>query len=311
MEAHRVSEGVRIDCPAKVNLFLEVLAKRPDGFHEIETFMMAISIYDSILVTANTKGKLALECGWADGLVARHGREGLSPLPTGAVNLVYRAADELAREAGVDRGATIRVVKRIPAEAGLGGASSDAAGTLLALNRWWGLDWSRERLAQIAARLGSDIPFFLSPLHGEQEGGSLAAVCRGRGERIELVRRVPRLHLVVCKPPAGLSTPAVYRRCVVPTEPRRVEGVCEALVAGRFDIVGKSLFNRLQEAAESLSPQVVELRRRCDEWDVWGHAMSGSGSSYFALCRSARHARAVAARQQARNAGQVFAVTTV
>lgn len=308
MEAHRISEGVRIDCPGKVNLFLEVLAKRPDGFHELETFMTAISIYDSIFVSANTtRGKISLRCDWAGGLAGRYGQEVLSPLPTGEGNLVYRAAELLARESGITAGVSLRVVKRIPSEAGLGGASSDAAGTLLALNGWWGLNWERDRLAELGARLGSDIPFFL----GLAQRGSLAAVCRGRGEKIEPVRGLPRLHLVVMKPPVGLSTPAVFRRCSVPAQPRSVKAIQEVLERGRFERLGTTLFNRLQEPAEQLSPAVVALRQACDTWDIWGHAMSGSGSSYFAVCRSAQHARQIAARQRARGDGQVFAVATL
>ncbi len=305
MEVYRVGSVVRVDCPAKVNLFLEVLAKRPDGFHEIETLMAAVSIYDSLIVTANAEGRIQVSCDWAFGMEARrarHGDTGLVSLPPEQDNLVYRAAERLRSEAGLERGATIHLIKRIPSEAGLGGASSDAAAALLALNSFWDLGWSRQRLVGIAAQLGSDVPFFLL----ERHAGAMAAICHGRGERITKLENVLRLHIVVVKPPVGLSTAAVYRQCSVPEVPVRVASLVAALQTGQLTKVGRALFNRLQEVAESLSPQVCELRRTCERSGVVGHAMSGSGSSYFAVCRSAVQARHLAARLRAAQPGLVF-----
>lgn len=296
-----------IDCPAKVNLFLEVLAKRGDGFHEIDTLMTAISIYDSLFVTTDTEGRLRLTCDWVNGLQSRLGDAGLPKLPEEADNLVYRAAKRLADEAGISRGAHLRLVKRIPSEAGLGGASSDAAAALLALNAFWDLRWSRERLSEVAAGLGSDVPFFLQ----RHERGATAAVCRGRGERMTPVVGMPALQFVIMKPPEGLSTAAVYRQCSVPSDPRSAEQLLNALRTGQIDELGKGLFNRLQEVAEHLSPPVVELRRACEQLDIWGHAMSGSGTSYFAICRSAAQARQLTRRLRARLPGIVFHASTV
>jgi 4-diphosphocytidyl-2-C-methyl-D-erythritol kinase len=307
MEVYRFGSGIEINPPAKVNLFLEVLAKRPDGFHEIETLMMAVSIYDSLTVTANTEGRIRLTCGWASGLEARRGETELAPLPSETNNLVYKAAEHLFRRAGVSQGVAIRLIKRIPSEAGLGGASSDAAAVLLALNAFWGLEWSRERLASLAAELGSDVPFFLL---GPRRG-AMAAVCQGRGERICPIEDVPRIHLVIAKPPQGLPTPVVYGRCKVPATAKHVGPLVRALQTGNLRDVGGKLFNRLQEAAESLSDQVSGLRRACERLDVWGHGMSGSGTSYFALCRSAAHARKVAARLRASQPCQVFQASTL
>ena len=116
MEVYRVGSAIRIDTPAKLNLFLEVLAKRPDGFHEIDTLMAAISIYDTLIVTGNTEGRIRLSCSWACGLQAR--RDGLpGPLPSEANNLVYKAAGHLLHRAGISQGVAIRLIKRIPSEA--------------------------------------------------------------------------------------------------------------------------------------------------------------------------------------------------
>lgn len=281
--------------PAKLNLHLEILARRPDGFHEIETLMVPVSIYDSLRFTPRADARLLLDCRWTPGLAARLGSS-LGDLPSTENNIVYRAVDLLRREAGVEQGAEIVVVKRIPSQAGLGGASSDAAAALLAANRGWRLHWSRERLAEIAGQLGSDIPFFFF------EG---AAMCRGRGEKIDPLGRVPPVPVVVVRPPEGLSTPAVYKACQVAKHPADAQSVVASLRAGDVTGLARSMMNRLQEPAEQLSSAVVQLREAFDRTDCLGHQMSGSGSSYFGICRSAAHARRVAAQLEAARLGLV------
>lgn len=306
--------------PAKINLFLEVLAKRSDGFHEIETLMAPINLCDTLFFSPTTEGKIELACRWAspdgtkrqapshspldshrDSSCGPASAHVLGDLPPEKDNLVYRAVALLQERAGVEAGAALRLVKRIPSAAGLGGASSDAACALLAANDGWGLRWSRSRLRDLAAELGSDIPFFL---------GRGPALCRGRGERIEPVERLPRLHVVVVRPPFGLSTARVYAHCRPADTPQRVERLLTALRVGDLAATGAALVNRLQASAEALSPSAAQLARELDRLDVGGRQMSGSGSSYFALCRSARHARCVAARLRARNVGAVFAAVT-
>ena len=143
-----------------------------------------------------------------------------------------------------------------------------------------------DELASLAAELGSDIPFFLY-------GGP--AVCRGRGEIIEPVVGLGALHFVVAKPPAGLSTADVYRACRPSSGPRRVAGLLDALRQGLLAGAAGHLHNALQAAAETLSPWIARLSREFGQLDFLGHRMSGSGTSYFGLCRHARHARRLAA----------------
>jgi 4-diphosphocytidyl-2-C-methyl-D-erythritol kinase len=182
----------------------------------------------------------------------------------------------------------------------LGGASSDAAAALIAANEGWGLGWPDARLAEIAAELGSDVPFFL---------GHSSAVCRGRGELIEPVR-VPRMHLVVVRPPVGLSTPQVYQRCL-PGNPPQTVGPLLALLAGGNAAAGAGrLANRLQQPASSLTPWIARLENEFDGQGLLGHQMSGSGSSWFGICRSSRHARRVASRLRARSIGFVAGATS-
>ena len=200
----------------------------------------------------------------------------------------------------------MELVKRIPAEAGLGGASSDAAAALVGLNRFWRLGWDGSRLAAIAAELGSDIPFFLSAA----TRGAAMAVCRGRGELVEPLPGIPRLDFVLVRPPGGLSTAAVYQQCRPAAVPGSSGALLAALRSGNEALAGKRLFNRLQTTAEKLSPWIERTRRVFAELDCYGHQMSGSGSSYFALCRNARHARRLLAVVRAAGLGQCFRVST-
>jgi 4-diphosphocytidyl-2-C-methyl-D-erythritol kinase len=223
----------------------------------------------------------------------------LGTLPPAAENLAYRAAVLLRQRAGVTAGATIRLLKRIPSAAGLGGASSDAAATLVAGNLAWGIGWTRERLSDLAAELGSDVPFFL-------DGG--AAICRGRGEQIEPLAATDRLHAVVVRPPVGLSTAAVYARCTPGQPARSVLPLVSALMKGELGRLGQSLFNRLEQPAAELCQWIDRLRREFSHLGCLGAQMTGSGTSFFGICHHRRHACHVAARLRGRGIGFVYAV---
>jgi 4-diphosphocytidyl-2-C-methyl-D-erythritol kinase len=303
---------IEIWTPAKLNLHLEVLGRRLDGFHEIETLMVPISLYDTLRLEARDDDRLLLAARWDLGadLGETRGAGGVDAafgdLPTDGTNLVLRALELLrcrARERTANEatprswGANAELIKRIPSAAGLGGGSSDAAAALLAANQVWNLGWTLEQLAEVAAELGSDIPFFLA-------GGP--AVCDGRGERVRPLAMGPRLHLVIVRPAEGLSTAAVYRNTVLPGQPRRMAELLAAWDSCRPSRIGPSMFNRLQEAGAKLSSCLEPVRRAFDRLDVLGHQMSGSGSCYFGVCRDARHAGRVAAVLKARRVGRVF-----
>lgn len=276
--------------PAKVNLFLEVLGRRPDGYHAVETLMLAVSLCDDLEFRDDPAGAVRLTC--------------TDPaLGIGPDNLVVRAADLLRQRTGHQGGAAIRLVKRIPWAAGLAGGSSDAATTLAGLNRLWRLGLTRAALAALAAELGSDVPFFLSPP---------AAWCTGRGEIVSPLRPGKRLHLVLVSPRTGLSTPEVFRGVAVPDQPVSGDAIQSAFAAGDAEAVGRLLFNRLQEPAERLSPEVAEWRRHLTALDPAGCLMSGSGSSLFALGRdradAVRMAAALRRRGPERSGPRVFLV---
>jgi 4-diphosphocytidyl-2-C-methyl-D-erythritol kinase len=262
---------VRVFAPAKVNLFLEVLGKRPDGFHEIATLMVAVDLGDDLDFGPVETGDVTLTCD--------------DPaLTVGPDNLVLKAAERLKAETGSTAGSRIRLTKRVPWAAGLGGGSSDAAAALVGLNELWKLGLSVAELAQIGAGLGSDVPFFL---------GGPAAWCTGRGEVIAPLEVGRSLDLVLVKPDEGLSTADVYRRLTVPAEPRDGAAARAALAAGDADALGAALFNRLQEPAIELCPAAADWHRRLTDCKPAGALLTGSGSCLFALCRNPQEARRV------------------
>lgn len=289
--------------PAKINLFLEVLGRRDDGFHDIETLITAISLFDRLQIRPQSAGSIDVECGWLAGREAhrvassRHGTPPIwQPLPAPQENLVYRVVQRFKERAGVEKGLHVRVWKGIPAEAGLGGASSDAATALLAANAAWGVGWPAPRLAELAGELGSDIPFFF------RRG---AALCTGRGQDCQPAPAA-RLQLVVIRPPEGLSTARVYQRCQPGRSPRSAAPILEACAGRNPRRIAAELFNRLETPAMELSPGVAAARDALASTGCLGHLMTGSGASCFGIYRTAREARRAARALRSRYRGGVF-----
>ncbi|MEE9602079.1 MAG: 4-(cytidine 5'-diphospho)-2-C-methyl-D-erythritol kinase, partial [Thermoguttaceae bacterium] len=258
MDLLRTDSNWEVRTPAKLNLLLEILSRRGDGFHEIETLMVPIRLFDSLELRSNSTGQIELECQWATP-GAKAAPAGRSPSPLkdiagGAGNIVYRAVKLLRDRSGVQAGATMRLVKRIPVAAGLGGGSSDAAAALAAANAAWNLNWSTQQLLGLAAELGSDVPFFMGSARGHG-----AAICRGRGEQIQRLAGLGQLHFVLAKPTQGLSTADVYAALRPPMASRaaqsasRLGAMIAALRRGATAVAAGLLHNRLQTAAESLS----------------------------------------------------------
>lgn len=268
-----------VDTPAKLNLSLEILGRRPDGYHEIETVMVSIGLYDSLRFTPTADGSFSLAT-----------RLAVRPLPgepppvldCGDDNLVLKAARLLQSETGVRMGATIELVKRIPWQAGLGGGSSDAAATLAALNRAWNLNLPSEELHRLAARLGSDVNFFLDSCP--------AAICRGRGEQIEPVPLRRALQFLVVQPVGGLSTGEVFRAWRSGESTGRSAAVVAALARGGPHSFSNDLYNSLEAPAVALHEGVARLLKVLRKSGGLGASLSGSGSACFLLCRSRREA---------------------
>ncbi len=291
MIVREMAGGIEALAPAKLNLYLEVLGRRDDGYHELESLMVAIDYYDTLRFADDAEpGSIAMSCDDPT-------------LATDRTNLVVRAAESLRDRAGrPDLGARIDLAKAIPARAGLGGGSSDAAATLVALDQLWSLKTPRDGLIELAAGLGSDVPFFLN---------GPAAICRGRGERVESIRLPGPLSFVLICPDEGVSTADVYRDLRPPDRPRSIAAAREALEGGDPERLGRCLFNRLEGVAESIAPGLSRVRRALEDRgpSLDGHLMSGSGSAYFGLARDHRAARTAAEQLGSLGLGRVRVVT--
>lgn len=271
-----------------MNLALEVLGKRPDGYHEIATVMHAVDLADRIV----------LEDADSVGLTTT-ARE----LPAGPENLCVRAARLVQEGAGVHRGVRIALDKRIPVAAGLGGGSSDAAATLLGLNRLWRVRMGRERLHALAVKLGMDVPFFL---------GNGRAVGTGRGEQLRRLSPGGGFALVLVNPRFALPTAEVYGR-VGPsafTDGARTVAMVEALRRRSATAVAQALYNGLEAVVEGAYPVIRRMKAALLGAGALGAAMSGSGPTVFGVARSLDHARQVRDRV-ARASWACWSVRTV
>lgn len=290
MIVRTVAGVVEVLAPAKLNLFLEVLGKRADGYHEIESLMVAVDLYDVLSFTADPSGAVSL---WCDD----------PSLPVGEENLVVAAARRLQSRAGRRLGARIELRKSIPVQAGLAGGSSDAAATLAGLDRLWNLGTPPDQLQRLASEIGSDVAFFLQ--------NSPAAVCRGRGELVEEAALPQALNFVLICPHVGVSTAEVYRSVRPPDGPRSIDPVLDALVHDDPHALGERLFNRLQPVAEAIRPELTRVRDALAGFSppFDGSLMSGSGSAYFGLCRDRASALHAARVMDPLGLGSVRAVT--
>lgn len=256
------SKHITAPAPAKVNLSLAVLGRREDGFHEIESWVLKVGWYDRLTISPARELNLTIS-GAAGGVAADDS------------NLVLRAARALAEESGRPPGAAIGLEKHIPVGAGLGGGSSDAAVTLKALNELWGLQWAKERLQAVGARIGSDVPLFIED--------APAVVIRGRGERVEALSMSPRGWVAVVVPAFSISTADVYRAVDAREVPRRSAARPWAEPTRSATQLQSELFNDLQEAAMAVEPRLAELYTRLDGLVGRRVHMTGSGSCLFVL----------------------------
>jgi 4-diphosphocytidyl-2-C-methyl-D-erythritol kinase len=269
------SDPVSVRAFAKINLTLEVLGRRSDGYHEVATVLQTIDLADQLVI--GPAPSLRVECN--------------DPSLEGEANLVWRAAVALARSQGILPRARISIQKRIPVGMGLGGGSSDAAAALLALNRLWGLSLSTQQLSSIAAQLGSDVPFFL-------HGGT--ALGLGRGEQITPLPSAPPLALTLVCPAATLpgKTAQMYSRLTPAhyTDGSAAQRLVHALDAGAF--APDLLYNGFEAVAFQTFPELAPLRQRLEGLTVAPFRLSGAGPALF--CPSAgeqEHRRVVKALQ--------------
>ncbi|MDB5076876.1 MAG: 4-diphosphocytidyl-2-C-methyl-D-erythritol kinase [Chloroflexi bacterium] len=260
---------------AKINLTLEVLGKRPDGYHEIRSVMRSLDLHDTIVIEAG--GSLEVQCD-----ITELG---------GEANLAYRAARLLQQETGSQPGARISIRKAVPVAAGLGGGSSDAAATLLGLDRLWRINLGDRRLGELAAQLGSDVPFFLL--------GS-TAIAAGRGERIQRIEDQPNCHVVLVNPGFAVSTAAVYGG-VTPElySDGEYSNQFAALAPGTSPSAWP-LVNVLQDVTCRIHPVIDQMLTALREWGAVQSRMCGSGPTCFGLFSDSDRADAAVQAASAR-----------
>jgi len=275
-------DELKLTAPAKVNLALYVLGRRPDGYHKLWTLMETISLADEVTLSGATDDAVRLTAT---------GR----PVPTGEENLIVRTARLLRERAGVSKGVDIHLDKVIPIGAGLGGGSSDAAATLVGLGRLWNLGLTENALMTLGAEVGSDVPFFVVM---QLRGGSGAAVCRGRGEQVEVVEAPSPHWYLLLLPKEGVSTAAAYAALRAPTRlttvPEKAKKTQEAYERGDVDELRQRCHNDLERVALSLSAGCRRAFERMVAAGLPQAAVSGSGSALFCLCGSREEAEGYA-----------------
>ncbi|ACV61154.1 4-diphosphocytidyl-2C-methyl-D-erythritolkinase [Desulfofarcimen acetoxidans DSM 771] len=280
---------------AKINLCLDVLGRRDDGYHEVEMVMQSISLHDLLELSLseeqenNNMGKIILTVAGAD-------------LPVGEENLVFRTARILQEYTGCRLGCSILLHKKIPVAAGLAGGSADAAAALLGLNKLWNLDLTVAELYALAAKIGSDVPFCI-------KGGTVLA--KGRGEQLAFLEAAPDMGIILVKPAYGISTGEVYSKLnsavypqVINTMQKKditndtndihnmlclsdlgppVLRMIKAIKSRQLPAVCKALYNILEEPAMKMHPNLLDIKNILFEQGAMGVLMSGSGSTIFGI----------------------------
>lgn len=257
--------------PAKINLFLRVLRKRPDGYHDLVSLMQQISLYDELTYSLRPEG-IILSCPGTD-------------LPANEQNLIYRAARAIFNHTGYRGGVEIILNKHIPSAAGLGGGSSDAATTMMALNDLCSLNVSQTVLMKIGAKLGADVPFFIF---------ATSAFATGVGDQLQKLPDLPKINLVLINPAFPLSTKTVYESLNL-TLTKKKNNYSIPRFYGLGDVV-RELHNDLEVVSMAMHPELHDFKSMLRQEGALGTLMSGSGPTLFGVFAdeaSAKEARDV------------------
>lgn len=248
--------------PAKINLALDVLFKRPDQYHEVEMIMTTVDLADRIEIEENKQNSIT---------IFSHNRY----VPDDDRNLAYQAAALLKERFDIKQGVSIKIEKNIPVAAGLAGGSSDAAATLRGLNRLWNLGLSMDELAELGAEIGSDVSFCVY-------GGT--ALATGRGEKIKHLPSPPKCWVVLAKPVRGVSTADIYKRLDLQSVKHpNIPEMIQAIETNDYKGVCNNLGNVLENVTLSLHPEVLHIKNQMKRFGADAVLMSGSGPTVFGL----------------------------
>ncbi|MCL1972380.1 MAG: 4-(cytidine 5'-diphospho)-2-C-methyl-D-erythritol kinase [Endomicrobia bacterium] len=253
---------ITFKAPAKINLYLEITGKRPDGYHNLESIMQTVSLYDEITVE-DAPGGINLECDNKN-------------LPSNSSNIVYKAAEAVRNRFNIQKGVKITLKKEIPTGAGLGGGSSDAAAAIKALVKLWNIKTQKTELEQIAAKLGADVAFFLT-------GGT--ALCEGTGEIVTPLLSIRKMPVVLANPGFGVLTASIYKKVTFPlTNPRKIHTIKKLICDGSFNenYALKYCFNRLEEFVFPDYSEIAKIKSVMADLGC-ASLMSGSGATVFGI----------------------------
>ncbi|WP_416148113.1 4-(cytidine 5'-diphospho)-2-C-methyl-D-erythritol kinase [Salipaludibacillus sp. HK11] len=254
-----------VKAPAKINLTLDVVGKRGDGYHEVEMIMTTVDLADRIQLSLIKEDQINIEVN-------------IGHVPNDKHNLAYQAAKVLKDRYSITSGVSINIDKHIPVSAGLAGGSTDAAAVLRGLNEMWSLGLSLEELAEIGLTIGSDVPFCV-------HGGT--AIAKGRGETLTFIPTPPPCWIVLAKPSLGVSTKDIYQRLDLnKMKHPDTQGMKEAIETGDFSGICKKLENVMETATFELAPEVKNIKQRLIQFGAEGTVMSGSGPTVFSLTSS-------------------------
>lgn len=263
---------INLKSRAKINLSLDVVGKRPDGYHEVEMIMQQINLYDNISISERDDNEIKIftNCEY---------------IPTNPSNIAYKAADNLRKTLSISKGVNIYIDKRIPVAAGLAGGSANAAAVLKGLNKLWDLKLSQKELMDIGINIGADVPFCIL-------GGT--ALAQGIGEKLTPIEsNIKNTWIVLAKPPISVSTGEVYRQLDLskiinkPNTARLVDSIEKGNIYGISD----SMRNVLETVTEAKHPIISEIKRKMMEYNCLGSMMSGSGPTVFGICKNYEKAK--------------------
>ncbi len=260
-----MTEHLELKAYGKINLGLDVVRKREDGYHEVRMIMQTVNLYDKITMDRNQLGEIRTETN-------------LPYVPDGEGNLAYRAAKLLADEFGITEGVTIRIKKCIPVAAGMAGGSTDAAAVLVGMNRMFSLGLSKKELMKRGVKLGADIPYCI--LRG-------TALSEGIGEILTELPPTPQCHIVLAKPQVSVSTKAVYGKLraneLTPEQHPDIDGMAEAIRNADLDGVIARLGNVLELVTVPDHPEIGRIKQIMTDCGADGALMSGSGPTVFGM----------------------------
>lgn len=288
-------KSLQMKAYAKVNLALDVLRRRPDGYHDVSMIMQNLNIYDELIFTVDeslNERKISIAADRPD-------------IPTDERNLIYKAILLMFDEYGIDAAINVKLIKNIPVEAGMAGGSTDCAAALKAVNILFGLGADEKRLMSLGVRLGADVPYCVM---------ARTALSEGIGEILTPVNTLPDCHVLVVKPPVNVSTGMVYTNLKVNELEHHpnISGMLDGLKAGNLNLIAECMENVLETVTVNLYPEIEKIKSIMKEQGALNAIMSGSGPTVFGLYTD--EAKAIETAEYIRSTGysdEIYVTTPV